>query len=190
MSTTQTATSQVEGITKMAEIKKEEKKMVIQETQTKLAEKEKIEILKAQAVKPKQKVIDLDNPDKDDVTVQLEYDILSINEKAPVESVTAELNKLVSPQSERNKALLNFANSQAYQKAKEKAFAAGNYLTPELKGAIVDALRMSGRFNDNTAKEIFTRWLDAYRGTDPVKKTSAKKVLDRVSEWTEMADAL
>lgn len=149
-----------------------------------------IEILKAQAVKPKQKVIDLDNPDKDDVTVQLEYDILSINEKADISLVTAELNKLVSPQSERNNALLAFANSKAYQAAKVKAFSAGNYLTPELKGSIVEALRMSGRFNDNTAKEIFQRWLDGYRGNDPVKKASAKKVLDRVTEWGEMADAL
>lgn len=147
-------------------------------------------LLKIQDMKQKVKVIDLDNPEKDDVQVEIVYNKYDFDSKGDQNAIAAEVAKLVTPLSERNRALVVFATSQSYQKGKEAAFATGNYLTPDLRTAITDFLKMTGRFNDNTAKEIFQRWLDGYRGNDPAKKASAKKILDRVSDAQEMADAL
>lgn len=177
----------------MAETKKEEKKMTAEMPKVEKTETPKTEtksLLKTQEVKQKIKVIDLDNPEKDDVQVEIVYNKYDFDSKADQKLLAAELDKLVTPLSERNLALAKYATSAAYQKGKDAAMATGNYLGQDLKTAIVDFLRMTGRFNDNTAKEIFTRWLDGYRGNDPAKKASAKKILDRVSDAQDMADAL
>lgn len=147
-------------------------------------------LLKTTEVKQKVKVIDLDKPEDDSVQVEIVYTKYDFDKAVDHKLLSAELDKLVTPLSERNKALAAYAQSASYQTGKEKAFSAGNYLTPELRTAIVDYLRMTGKFNENTSKEIFTRWLDGYKGADAGKKSSAKKILDRVSEAQDAAGDL
>lgn len=147
-------------------------------------------LLKTSEVKQKVKVINLDNPEDDSVQVEIVYTKYDFDKNVDHELLSKELDAIVTPLSERNKALTAYAQSASYQAGKILAFSAGNYLTPELRSAIVDYLRMTGKFNESTAKEIFTRWIDGYKGGDAGKKASAKKILERVTEAQDAAGDL
>lgn len=64
-------------------------------------------------------------------------------------------------------AIVARATSMSYQNGKAAALSAGNYLTQELRGKIVNIMRMNQQFADLKASECYAKWLGAYKAGKP-----------------------
>ena len=142
--------------------------------------------IEATELKQKQTVINLDT--QEETEISLVYSKFSPNPKLPVAAQLAEIAKMVTPDSERILALCAYASSQAYQIAKARELAKGNYLTSQIRSAITGLMGNMVAYAENSAKDNFGRWLAGYKA----KKASAVKLLDlakaSISEKSEMGD--
>lgn len=80
---------------------------------------------------------------------------------------------LIQPIDRQIDALLYRATQDSYQAGKEVAMSKGNFLTPDLRGKIVQVMRGSQAFADMSAKEALEYWKAGYMA----KKPGALKVL-------------
>lgn len=100
-------------------------------------------------------------------------------ELAPEDQLEA-MKEHVQPVEEQVKALVKYAESKSYQDAKNAELSKGNYLTQQLRTAIVTILSNYVGFGDAGSKEIFDRWLVGYKAG----KQSAKTILDQARAAT------
>lgn len=94
--------------------------------------------------------------------------------------------ELVQPVSKQIESFLYRATQDSYQAGKTEALAAGNFLTSDLKGRIVQVMRGNQAFVDLTAKECFERWKAGYAA----KKAGATKVLETAKALGDFGDDL
>ena len=155
-------------------------------SETKMETKTVQKPIESVELKQTQKVINLDTQEEQDIT--LVYSKFSPNPATAIALQLAEIGKLVTPDSERVLALCNYASSQAYQVAKAKELAKGNFLTAAIRSAITGLMGNMVAYAENSAKDNFGRWLAGYKA----KKVSAVKLLDlakaSISEKSEMGD--
>lgn len=161
---------------------------------TEMAEKTAVETKKASlietsVVKQKQKLVNLSTGQQDDVEITYtKFSPVAFDPKVHgsdkgkfLHQVLADAQKMVQPIDSQIEALLKFAGSESYDAGKTKALAGGNYLTQEIRSAIVEYLRMYPSFAEKSAKDIFDGWLGHYTGSDAKLKKLAQTVLDRVN---------
>lgn len=153
----------------------EEKKITPQ------AEEKHIEVTE---LKQKQTFLNLDSGDEDEIVVVTKK--YSVPEGMPTEKAIAEMRKVVHPDSEVLTALTTYAASKSYSESKAAALAKGNYLTQEVKSAVVAVLQMNPTFAEMKAKDVFAKWYEGYKA----KKPGAIKALDRARAANEFSDLL
>lgn len=129
-------------------------------------------------------VIDLDTVEEKKVEVIRKLFVIpsGMDEK----TAHNEASKLVQPQTEQTKALLNYASSKSYQDSKGAALSKGNFLTSALRSKIVAIMSQHEAYSELSAKDCFERWLTGFKA----KKPAAQKFLDmaKASEQDELAD--
>lgn len=141
--------------------------------ETKMEQKEQKSILTVTELKQKQTVLDLDTmTDAEILVVTKKY---SIDDKAPIAEQLKVAGTLVTPDSEKVRAFLSYATSKSYQDSKNAALAKGNYLSQQLRSAIVGILANYPAMSDLKSSEIFDRWLTGFKA----KKPSAVKILEQ-----------
>jgi hypothetical protein len=144
-------------------------------------------IITSKELKPKQEILDLAS--MANTNIQLFYKEFSVNPDAPQELVLAAVADLVSPDSERVKAFVRYANAQQYQEAKKKALAGGDYMSPQLRSALTGIMAGIEAFADRTAADNFTYWQEAYKDTaNAVRQGKARKLLDRARMQLDNAE--
>ena len=156
----------------MAEKKKEEMMSPVQEKTG------KTEVLTIGEKKQPIKVLNLETNEEESIPLVLKT--YKLNDKAAVGDQLKALSALVTPESEKVKAFVKFLESKTYQDAKDAALGKGNYLTQQLRTAIVTILSNYPSMQELSAKEVFDRWLQGYK----TGKASAKTILDQAKAAT------
>lgn len=149
-------------------------------------EVKKVEVFKKTEMKPKQSLLNLDTNSEQDV--EIKYNIFSVNDPPDnvkpedwEKTVLVELHKMVKPQSEMIRALIEFVNRREYQNGKTKAMESGNFVTQALRSSIVGILKSTAKFADSSAKETYEAWLEGYKK----KAAGAIKVLQLAKATTQ-----
>jgi len=151
--------------------------------------------IKEQKIPQKLTVSDLDSGEDTQVTNNyIKYSAPSYDKKfGTVEQFTAVLLKLASdlvqPVSEQVEALLYRATQNSYQAGKVAAFAAGNYLSPELKAKVIEIITSSSpKYATAKGSVVFDAWKAAFSGAESFEGTDF--TAEQVSKRKAFADKM
>jgi hypothetical protein len=162
--------------------------MATKEKETKVAETKQLtteDFIKRSELKPKQKFINLDTGNLDQIEVKsYKYDLVPFDPK--VHGTKEEYFKhaaryaaqLVHPIDKQVEAFLKYATSESYQAGKTAALQGGNFLTPEVKSTIGDILKAKTQFADLTKGECYERWEAGYKEKKPAALAILKQAQD------------
>jgi hypothetical protein len=144
-------------------------------------------------LKQPQAILDLDNPDSEDskitvITKKISWKKDEKGNEPPTAEKLKILRTLVHPEEKIVDALEKFFSSESYQESKEKALAAGNYLTSQIRSGITAYLSNKPAFENDSAKTIFKRWMDGYKSKDAKIHGNAVKVLETVKAALQVED--
>jgi len=130
-----------------------------------------VALYKLVETKQKQNVLNLDTNDDSEIAVITKKIVwlpfVSEDGKVSTESTTAQkmaaLETLISPEEKKVIALERFYTSETYNESKAAALASGNFLTQQLRSAIVGLMQQNANFSELSAKDCFDRWSKGYK---------------------------
>lgn len=158
---------------------------VLEQNETETSNTQNVNVvLKTTALKPKQKFLNIDTGEYDDLEVKsVRYELPNFDRKDAAKNGYTEeqfeealynaVLSLVSPRSEQIKALGNYATSKSYQDGKAAALASGNYLTSDVMDNICGIMSAMPQFAELKKSEMKDRWLAGFRAG----KEGPKKIL-------------
>lgn len=145
-------------------------------------------VLKVQDLKPKQKALNLETMQEDEIPVlSKKWSLPEYNEKehkSPEAFTSAALDaarELVGSAEEQIAAFLAYAASRSYQEGKAAAFPSDKYLTKEVADKVTAIIRGDAKFAQNTKSEILDRWKKALLAGKP----AAIRILEMAQETTD-----
>lgn len=145
---------------------KDEKMAPTQNTQTENATTTNTKLVVVQDMKPQQTALNYELGE--DVKVTLIYKTYTLNPKVPFsDAVLMAAAELVTPDTAKAEAFVQYASRQSYQEAKALAFSGPGILHPEIKRIAVDQIMSVQGMENQKRSDIESRWITGLKAKTP-----------------------